>query len=94
MGSQTGTACGVAKNCPKAFYKGTPPCFEYQIRRYCCLTAAISDQYHDQYKVLFNNFFEWSFARKRSHKEVHDAVAASQDASVETLLEKRGIMVS
>ena len=57
-------------------------------------TAAISDQYRDQYKVLFNNFSDRSFARKRSHEEVHDVVAASQDASVETLLEKRGIMVS
>ena len=79
---------------PKAFYKGTPPCFEDKKGNIAVCTAAISDQYRDQYKVLFNNFSDRSFARKRLHEEVHDVMAASQDASVETLLEKRGIMVS
>jgi hypothetical protein len=28
MGSQDGTAYGAAKKFPKAFYEGTPSCFE------------------------------------------------------------------
>ena len=85
---------GQQKICPKAFYKGTLPCLKIKKGNIAVCSAAISDQYRDQYKVLFNNFSERSFARKRLHEEVHDVMVASQDASVETLLEKRGIMVS
>ena len=87
MGSWDGTAYGVAKNCPKALYVGTPSCFEDQQSNIVVCNAAIPNQYLDQYKALFENFSQWMIARKRSHEEVHDA-------SVATLLAKCGIMVS
>jgi hypothetical protein len=57
-------------------------------------SAAIPDKYLKQYKALFLCLSQRSSARKWSHDDKHDSVAVSQDASVATLLAKRGIMVS
>ena len=57
-------------------------------------SAAIPDKYLKRYEALFRCLSQRSAAQKRSHEEKHDSVAVSQDASVATLLAKRGIMVS
>ena len=57
-------------------------------------SAAIPDKYLKRYNALFLCLSKRSAARKRSHDEKHDSVAVSQDASVATLLAKRGVMVS
>jgi hypothetical protein len=57
-------------------------------------SAAIPENYLKRYKALFQSLSQRSAARKRSHEENHDSVAISQDASVASLLAKRGIMVS
>ena len=57
-------------------------------------SAVIPDMYLKRYETLFQCLSKRSAARKRSHEEKHDSVAISQDASVATLLAKRGVMVS
>ena len=57
-------------------------------------SAVIPDKYLNRYKALFQCLSQRSAVRKRSHEEKHDSVAISQDASVATLLAKRGVMVS
>ena len=57
-------------------------------------SAAIPEKYLKQYNALFLCLSKRSAAQKRSHYAKHDSVAVSQDASVATLLAKRGVMVS